>query len=334
MSVETGEAAVRSLVESARTHGYHAIKLKYAGGEASLNWRLVVHLHEFARKLTASCGLDLQATLLTNGVGLQPAFQQFLRESDIRVMISLDGVGNVHDRQRPLLSGRPSFKFVDRTITDLLDAGITPHASITITGRNQGDLGDVVAYALGRGVTFSLNFFRDNDCASTFSDLQFEQEGMIRAFGDATRALEENLPAWSLLGSILDRGQLLTPSERVCGVGEDYVVVDHRGGVAKCHMEIERTIGDVFRDDPIQLIRNDKTTVLNLSASEKEGCRDCTWQNWCAGGCSVATFRATGRFDVKSPNCQIYKAIYPLALRMEGLRLLKYGKGEMLDGHA
>ena len=30
----------------------------------------------------------------------------------------------------------------------------------------------------------------------------------------------------------------------------------------------------------------------------------------------MATFRATGRYDVKSPNCNIYKAIYPQALRM------------------
>jgi uncharacterized protein len=94
--------------------------------------------------------------------------------------------------------------------------------------------------------------------------------------------------------------------------------------VSKCHMEIEKTIGDVFSDDPLQLVRRDASTALNLMVDEKEGCRDCTWRYWCTGGCSVATFRATGRYDVKSPNCNIYKAIYPQALRLEGLRLLKY----------
>jgi len=28
---------------------------------------------------------------------------------------------------------------------------------------------------------------------------------------------------------------------------------------------------------------------------------------------------------VRSPNCNIYKAIYPQALLLEGLRILKYG---------
>jgi len=40
----------------------------------------------------------------------------------------------------------------------------------------------------------------------------------------------------------------------------------------------------------------------------------------------VATFAATGRFDVRSPNCRIYKAVYPEAVRLEGLRLLAYAR--------
>ena len=33
-----------------------------------------------------------------------------------------------------------------------------------------------------------------------------------------------------------------------------------------------------------------------------------------------------GRYDVKSPNCNIYKTLYPEALRLEGLRLIEYGE--------
>ena len=40
----------------------------------------------------------------------------------------------------------------------------------------------------------------------------------------------------------------------------------------------------------------------------------------------VATFAATGRFDVRSPNCRIYKSIYPEAVRLEGLRLLTFAR--------
>jgi uncharacterized protein len=324
MDEVTGRAAVDAVVRSAVAHGLPAVKLKYAGGEASLDHRLLLRLHEYARQVTAEHGVALQATLLTNGVRLAPPLLDALQAGDIRVMISLDGVGDQHDAQRPFASGRPSFHLVERTLADLGRRGCAPHLSITITRRNASGLADTVAFALDRGLTFSLNFFRDNDCAASFSDLRCEEQEMISALLRAFAVIEERLPRWSVLGSILDRGQLLEPRQRSCGVGQDYVVIDQRGRVAKCHMEIERTIGDVFRSDPLQLVRSDTTTALNLAVDEKEGCRDCTWRYWCSGGCTVATFRATGRYDIKSPNCLIYKAIYPEALRLEGLRLLKY----------
>lgn len=324
MDEATGRAAVEAVMRSAVEHGFPAVKLKYAGGEASLNHRLMVSLHAYARELAADRGLQLYATLLSNGVKLPPALVETMKAEGIRVMISLDGLGELHDAQRPFANGRPSFHFVERTIAQLIGQGHAPHLSVTITSHSASGVADVVRFALERDLTFSLNFFRDNDRAASFPDLQYEEKAMITALLDAFAVIEEFLPRWSVLGSILDRGQLLQPRQRSCGVGQDYVVIDQRGGVAKCHMEMERTLGDIFSDDPLQLVQRDKTTALNLAAGEKEGCRDCTWRYWCTGGCTVATFRATGRYDIKSPNCNIYKAIYPEALRLEGLRLLKY----------
>jgi uncharacterized protein len=324
MDEDVGRASVEAIVRSAVANGFPAVKLKYAGGEASLSPRLLVRLHALARDLTARHGLRLYATLLSNGVTLAPALVETLKAEGIRVMISLDGVGEKHDAQRPFVNGRPSFHRVEQTISQLIRQGHAPHLSVTITNRNASGVADVVRFALERGLTFSLNFFRDNECAASFHDLRYGEQAMISSLLDAFAVIEEYLPPWSVLGSILDRGQLLQPRQRSCGVGQDYVVIDHRGGVSKCHMEIEKTIGDVFSDDPLQLVRRDASTALNLMVDEKEGCRDCTWRYWCTGGCSVATFRATGRYDVKSPNCNIYKAIYPQALRLEGLRLLKY----------
>ena len=324
MDEATGRAAVAAVMRSAVANGFPEVKLKYAGGEASLNHRLVVTLHDYARELAAESGLALRATLLSNGVRLPDSLIQACMAAGIKVMISLDGIGDQHDVQRPFASGRPSFRFVERTIGELIAQGHPPHLSVTITNRNIAGIPDVVRFALERDLTFSLNLFRDNDCASGFADLRYQEQAMISTLLETFEVIEEFLPRWSVLGSILDRGQLLQPRQRSCGVGQDYVVIDQHGKVAKCHMEIERTLGDVFADDPLQLVRRDTTTALNLLVDEKEGCRDCTWRYWCSGGCSVATFRATGRYDVKSPNCNIYKAIYPRALRLEGLRLLKY----------
>ena len=326
MDETTGRAAVGAVIRSAVDHGFASVKLKYAGGEASLNHRLVLSLHEHARELAARHGLGLYATLLSNGAALPLSLVRSLHAAGIKVMISLDGIGALHDAQRPFTTGRPSFAHVERGIARLIEHDHAPHISVTITGRNAAGVADVVRFCLARNLTFSLNLFRDNDCAASFPDLRYEERAIISGLLGAFGAIEESLPRWSVLGSVLDRGQLLEPRQRSCGVGQDYVVIDQRGAVAKCHMEIEKTIGDVFTADPLDLVRRDRSTALNLIADDKEGCRDCDWRYWCTGGCTVATFRATGRYDVRSPNCNIYKAIYPPALRLEALRILKYGR--------
>jgi uncharacterized protein len=324
MTGDVARDSVDALVRSAVRHGFQALRLKYAGGEASMNAAVVVELHDYALARCADAGLTLSAVLLSNGVAISDHLAGELKARDIRVMISLDGVGAAHDAQRPTVAGRPSSAMVTRTVDRLIAAGLAPHISITITGRNVAEIAPVVRFALERELTFSFNFFRDNDCAASFTDLQYEERAMVTGLRDAFAVVEELLPKWSVLGSVLDRGQLLAPRQRSCGVGDDYVVIDQHGGIAKCHMEIGDTVGDVRTTDPVAAIRDDSVGIRNLLVADKAGCRDCTWRHWCSGGCSVATFRATGRFDVRSPNCNIYRAVYPDAVRLEGLRLLRY----------
>ena len=104
------------------------------------------------------------------------------------------------------------------------------------------------------------------------------------------------------------------------------MVIDQKGDIAKCHMEIEKPITSIYQHDPLSFIRADSIGIKNFSVEEKEGCRDCEWRYWCTGGCPLMTYKTTGRYDVKSPYCRVYKSLYPGLLRLEGLRLLKYAK--------
>jgi len=327
MTRDTGRDSVDALVRSAVRNGFSALRLKYAGGEASLNADVLLDLHQYARERCDAAGLTLSAVLLSNGVAINRRLAAALTEHGIGVMISLDGIGEAHDAQRPTVGGHRSSHLVLRTVGRLLEAGVRPHISITITSRNVDAVGPVVRFALERDLTFSFNFFRDNDCSAAVADLQYEEQAMLAGLASAFAEIEENLPRWSVLGCVLDRGQLIAPRRRACGVGDDYVVIDQRGKIAKCHMEISDTVGDVRTTDPVLAVRNDPRGIRNLLVEDKQGCRDCTWRHWCSGGCAAATFRATGRFDVRSPNCAIYRTIYPQAVRLEGLRLLKYAAG-------
>ncbi len=164
-------------------------------------------------------------------------------------------------------------------------------------------------------------------------DLVFQEAEIIDAMRAAFATIERNLPSYSLLGALLDRTGLDGAHNRTCGVGHSYLVIDQHGAVAKCHMQIEQTVTDVDTADPLAIINADLLGIQNLSVDEKEGCRDCSWRYYCAGGCPALTYRATGRYDVKSPNCNIYKALFPELIRLEGLRLLKYGSNIIPKAH-
>ncbi len=323
MTPEVGFAAIDAVIRSAKSGGFQNIKLKYAGGEATLNLKLVLALQQYAQERTAVSELNLDAVILTNGVAIGKREISALQKHGIRITISLDGIGAAHDAQRRFVNGRGSFAWVNRSIEQLLAQGIKPFITITVSNRNAAQLSDVVRFVLERELPFNLNFYRENDCSTGFEDLQAQDDHLINALNHAFDLIEANLPHHSLLSNLVDRAQFGRPHNKPCGVNESYMVIDHHGRVAQCHMEIEKPITTIFAENPLELLKSDTIHLQNIPVEEKEECRECEWRYWCTGGCPLLTYRATGRYDVKSPYCRVYKAIYPRLLRLEGLRLLK-----------
>lgn len=324
MSLETGRRALDAVFRSALRHHYAGVKLKYAGGEATLNLPFLFQLHDYAAHLVEQCALRLDEVVLSNGTLLDAAGIDLLRARGMRLMISLDGIGGSHDVQRSHADGRGSFARVAQNIELAQARGLVPDISITVSEQNLNGLPETVKYCLERDLPFSLNFYRENDCSLSTAALRYGEQRMIEAILKTFDVIEAALPKRSLLASLVDRASFSAPHTHACGVGQDYMVIDQHGRIAKCQMEINMPVTDVRADDPLHFIRADAIGVQNRSVEKKEGCRECEYRYWCAGGCALATYRATGRYDVKSPNCNIYKALYPHVLRLEGLRLLKF----------
>lgn len=324
MVQDTAFRATDAVFRSVSRHHYKQVLLKYAGGEASLHMARVLAIHDYALQLSQQADITLQASILSNGIVLSQRTINNLKTRNIGVMISLDGLGHYHDLQRPFINGKSTFKYIDRTINLLLTNELVPHISVTVSQRNLDGLTDLLMYILQRRLTFTLNYYRDNDCATGRDQLQFTDQQMIKAMRSAFRVIERHLPEYSLLGSLIDKANLHYPHRHNCNVGQSYLVVDQNGGIAKCHANIKQTVTTIDANDPLQAVRDDLAGVQSLPVDQKEGCRVCDWRYWCAGGCPLLTHRVTGRYDVKSPNCHIYQALFPEAVRLEALRLLKY----------
>ena len=324
MTLETGKQSVDAVIRSALIHQFKRVQLKYAGGEATLNFPLATALQVYAEEQAEQYDLSLESVVLSNGVLITDQMIDLLQEHRMKLMISLDGVGEAHDSQRPLINGRGSFKQVEKSLDKLIARQLLPNISITLSRRNLSGLPETIEYVLERNLPFSLNFYRENECSTDATGLRYANQEIIEAMLGGFKVVEKYLPRQSLLSTIVDRANLQQAHTRTCGVGQNYLVIDQKGQIAKCQMEIEKPVASIHAADPLALVNQDAAGIQNLRVEEKEGCRECEWRYWCAGGCPLLTYRATGRYDVKSPNCEIYKAIFPEVLRLEGLRILKY----------
>jgi uncharacterized protein len=321
MSETIGRQAIDSIFRTARQHQFQRVKLKYAGGEATLHFRLIRQLHDLAQRRAQQTGLDLREVVLSNGVNIRAADADWLAESNVKLMVSLDGVGKVHDQQRPMKGGGATFDHVAHTIDQiLLPHGIHPDITITITQLNAPHAAEAVRWVLARNLPLSLNFYRQNILSASRQDLALEEQSIIEGMLVAYTVFEEMLPERPFLNGLLDRVQFEAHGH-TCGVQHSYLVINHEGKLAQCQMHLEEAVQPSPNRDLLPIAASGP--IQNISVDEKQGCRSCEFRYRCTGGCPLETFRATGRWDIQSPHCNIYKTLIPAALRLEGLRLLK-----------
>jgi uncharacterized protein len=324
MSRETAFQAVDALFRSAALEGYKRIVLKYAGGEASLQMENVISVHDYALQKSRETGIALRGALLTNGIIMTKRVIEQLKQRDIGVTISLDGMGESHDQQRPFVSGKGTFAYVDRSIQRLLAHDMPPHISITVSRSSLAGIPELITYILAQDLTFTMNFYRDNDHAVDVERLLYEEQEMIDGMRKVYRVIEQQLPRRRLLSALIDRADMQGPHRHACGAGKNYLAITQRGGIAPCHMTQEQVVATVADANPLRVLWNDRKGLQNLPVEERAGCQECTWRYWCGGGCPLLTYRMTGRYDRKSPNCHIYQALFPDVLQLEALRLLRY----------
>lgn len=325
MSLETGQRTIDATFHSALLHGFKQVFFKYSGGEPLLCFSIVKELHRYAKERAAFHNLSVDGIILSNGTLIALDIINDIKELNLKLVISLDGTRFYHNKQRSYMDNeRGSFDNVAEGIKQAKEYGILPHISITITSQNLVGLPELIVWILEEDLPFKLNFYRGNVDSCNYHKLIPNDEDLIDGMLRVYEVIEQNLPQRNLLSSLIDHGNLSAPHRLPCSVGKNYLVFDSLGKIKKCQMQIGAplTSTDVF--DPLMIVQNNDKGIQNVSVDEKEGCQNCEWRYWCAGGCPLLTFRATGRYNTKSPYCYVYKTLYPSVLQLANLQSLKY----------
>jgi uncharacterized protein len=118
MSHEVALAAVERLFRDARSD--ERVRLSFLGGEPLLN-RAVVHAAtEAAVKRSLETGVRVGFSITTNGTLIEEQDVEFFEHHSFAVTISVDGIGDDHDKIRPSKGGGRTFERIMERILPLL----------------------------------------------------------------------------------------------------------------------------------------------------------------------------------------------------------------------
>ena len=320
-SPEMGRHAVDRLVDLAVCHHYTTLQIKYAGGEPTLNLPVVWAVHNHAVGRCAETGLGLKEVLLTNGVDLSDATLSLVAKAGMRLVISLDGGPVAHSQTRNRPDGSQTYDSVVSTIDRALAHGLRVDISITLTALNLDGVPDAVAFALGRNLPFSLNFYRDchtgqRMARAVLSHLRPDPDRLIQVVGQALALADQHLSYPLPFTGILDRARLDVPHHFPCSAGRDYLAIGPRGQVAACQMLLEEPWTNLEDADPLATVRRHGEDAFK-SVLDRPDCRWCQWQTACSGGCPL--LRET---PLHHSYCRVYRTLLPELVRLEGKRLI------------
>jgi uncharacterized protein len=323
MYIGTAKVLISKIAEECRREGIERLKIKYAGGEPTLRWKVVKELIDWIHSGFDGIPIKIDFVLLTNATKLLPEVVDYAADGKVRLSISLDGIQQWHDKNRPYANGRGSFQDVDRTLDLLLRRGIRPGISVTITKENVKGLTELAKYCIEHKLRFRFSPYRRT--LTSPAELKSENEELIYELRRCYAWLEDHLPERSLhrvhkFGDINFGG----PKVRVCKIGDTEAAIRTDGKVCLCQFDMENPVGNGLNGGILPILREQKRFVPADNGVDRiPGCRECKWRYICGGGCPLLTKNQYGTFYHPSPYCEVYQAVIPVLLRMHALQRVR-----------
>jgi uncharacterized protein len=286
----------------------------HGGGEPTTNWKVLVEACEYAKNLAAGSGLEVRTSMATNGV-FSDEKCRWIIENINEVNLSIDGIPEVQDIQRPAPSGGSSSAIVMKNIASFDKAGFPYGIRMTVTSYALDSLAESVQYLLENAHPGRIQAEPVYDLGrGQDTDLHVSTVAFLSAFKSARRiALDRGV---ELCYSAADINRL---SNRFCQSCGDGFNLTPRGNVSACFevCDEEVDLADeflfgaldqgldryVFNLDKLQHLRG--RTVENIAWCQ--GCY-CKWH--CAGDCQYQARLSSrhGEFT-GSLRCEISRAL-------------------------
>jgi uncharacterized protein len=120
---------------------YKNISVSWYGGEPLLAYHTIINLSKELIKIAEENNVEYNSNMVSNGYLMTKEKAETLKEvAKLRnVQITLDGIKEIHDRNRPLIDGQGTFDVILQNIKDISDI-LNISLRINISKENFGEL--------------------------------------------------------------------------------------------------------------------------------------------------------------------------------------------------
>jgi uncharacterized protein len=315
MTRDTGRKAIDMFVYLAE--GAKTVEFVFTGGEPLIEITTLEYLTGYAERRVREAGMQPHFVLKANGTILNRDIIEFMRAHNMKVVVSLDGTADAHDRHRKARDGQGTHDVVSKNLGTLLDNRIPCVASITVHPDSAETVLENVHFLHALGVD-------QIDVGPAYGTVSWSDANTL-AFVRSLMEIADYMREANVESRQIEIGPLFRESEHVGGILSDQwgcraassnLAFLPNGKITGCSalaMLISRfpdlVLGDVFNGlDQLAVDR-----MLRSAQADKErrqACQECEVASDCTGGCLAINYSTTGSPLAPPPiYCQTIAAI-------------------------
>lgn len=312
MDFDVAKEIIDKLIVSLKENNFNKIVLSFSGGEPLLRVDLIEKIIDYCNTFH---NISFSYRILTNGILIGDRVIKLIKENNVDVRISLDGIKEYNDKNRCYYDKRGSYYDVVDGILYLKKNDIEPTINVVVTKENIDGLFELTKRLIDFNLPFRFSLEKSNN--NIMPSIINVQSKIIRKLKSCLKLILKCYSKGIFDNSFnVDDISFNNSTCRNCGVGDNIIAIGSNGDVALCGMDLCRPISNIYKDNDLISIIND-CEVSKFNINKVNECKSCIWKHVCNNGCPILNYNIFGDFNKKNSYCKIYREIIPLLYEIE-----------------
>lgn len=267
------------------------VQLAFMGGEPLINRMALRQTTEYAYEKAGRQDVTINFSVTTNGTLLTEDDARFFEQYGFSVTVSLDGLKEQHDSQRPTKGGKGSYDTILKNIRPLLDLQqkMQVAARVTVTPKNSrlastlDEFIDMGFHSVGFSPLLRANDGNQEMDGQQLQELLQEMIACGLKFEQAVLA-GRRYPFLNMVNALKEIGKG-THRPYPCGAGAGYMGVSAEGELAACHRFVNEPRGRMGHIGTGVDATLQNEWLASRHVHEQSPCHQCWARYLCGGGC-------------------------------------------------